>query len=58
LEKLYPGKIPWDVNRFLIGNHDAIAAGKSGADPRSTVQQMEDSLVVFNKRREKYLLYK
>jgi uncharacterized protein YbbC (DUF1343 family)/CubicO group peptidase (beta-lactamase class C family) len=58
LEKLYPGKIPWDVNRFLIGNHDAIAAGKKGADPRSTVQLIEDSLVVFNKRREKYLLYK
>jgi uncharacterized protein YbbC (DUF1343 family)/CubicO group peptidase (beta-lactamase class C family) len=58
LEKLYPGKIPWDVNRFLIGNHDAIAAGKKGADPRSTVQQMEDSLVAFNQRREKYLLYK
>lgn len=58
LEKLYPGKIPWDVNRFLIGNHEAIAAGKKGADPRSTVQQMEDSLVAFNQRREKYLLYK
>jgi len=58
LEKLYPGKIPWDVNRFLIGNHEAMAAGKNGADPRSTVQQMEDSLVAFNQRREKYLLYK
>jgi uncharacterized protein YbbC (DUF1343 family)/CubicO group peptidase (beta-lactamase class C family) len=58
LEKLYPGKIPWDMNRFLIGNHDAIAAGKSGADPRGTLQLMEDSLVAFNQRREKYLLYK
>jgi len=57
LETLYPGKIPWDLNRFLIGNHDAIAAGKKGADPRGTVQLIEDSLVVFNKRREKYLLY-
>jgi len=58
LEKLYPGKIPWDTNRFLIGNHDAIAAGKNGEDPRSTVQKMEDSLAAFNRLREKYLLYK
>jgi uncharacterized protein YbbC (DUF1343 family) len=58
LEKLYPGKIPWDTNRFLIGNHDVIAAGKNGEDPRSTVQKMEESLDVFNKVREKYLLYK
>jgi uncharacterized protein YbbC (DUF1343 family)/CubicO group peptidase (beta-lactamase class C family) len=58
LEKLYPGKIPWDANRFLIGNHDAIAAGKTGEDPRSTVQKMEDSLAVFNQRRDKFLLYK
>jgi len=58
LEKLYPGKIPWDANRFLIGNHDAIAAGKNGEDPRSTVQKMEDSLAAFNQRRDKFLLYK
>ena len=58
LEKLYPGKIPWDENRFLIGNHDAIAAGKNGEDPRSTVQKMEDSLAAFNQRRDKFLLYK
>jgi uncharacterized protein YbbC (DUF1343 family)/CubicO group peptidase (beta-lactamase class C family) len=58
LEKLYPGKIPWDANRFLIGNHDAIAAGKDGVDPRSTIQKMQDSLEAFNRRRDKYLLYR
>ncbi len=58
LEKLYPGKIPWDTNRFLIGNHEVIAAGKNAEDPRSTVQKMEETLEVFNKVREKYLLYK
>jgi uncharacterized protein YbbC (DUF1343 family)/CubicO group peptidase (beta-lactamase class C family) len=57
-EKLYPGRIPWDVNRFLIGDHEVIAAGKTGADPRVTVQKMQDALVDFVKRREKYLLYK
>jgi uncharacterized protein YbbC (DUF1343 family)/CubicO group peptidase (beta-lactamase class C family) len=58
LEKLYPGKIPWEVNRFLIGNHEIIAAAKQGQDPRMTIQQIEDSLAAFLSRREKYLLYK
>src|SRR5437660_2997521 len=30
LETLYPGKISWDDNRFLIGNRAAIEAGKNG----------------------------
>jgi uncharacterized protein YbbC (DUF1343 family)/CubicO group peptidase (beta-lactamase class C family) len=58
LEKLYPGKIPWDTNRFLVGNHEVLAAGKADVDPRTTVQKMEDSLAAFLSRREKYLLYK
>jgi uncharacterized protein YbbC (DUF1343 family) len=57
-EKLYPGKIPWDVNRFLIGDHEVIAAGKSATDPRTTVQKMQDSLAGFAKRREKFLVYR
>jgi uncharacterized protein YbbC (DUF1343 family) len=57
-EKLYPGKIPWDSNRFLIGDHEVIAAGKSAVDPRTTVQKMQDALATFMKLREKYLLYK
>ncbi len=58
LEKLYPGKIPWDVNRFLIGNHEVIAAAKGGTDPRTTAQKLEEALAAFIKRREPYLLYK
>jgi uncharacterized protein YbbC (DUF1343 family) len=57
-EKLYPGRIPWDTNRYLIGNQEVIAAEKSGVDPRTTIQKMEDSLAAFVKRREKYLLYR
>jgi uncharacterized protein YbbC (DUF1343 family)/CubicO group peptidase (beta-lactamase class C family) len=57
-EKLYPGKIPWDSNRFLIGDHEVIAAGKGAIDPRTTVQKMQDALEAFVKLREKYLLYK
>ena len=58
LEKLYPGKIPWETDRFLIGNHEVVAAGQAGQDPRATVQNMEDALRKFLQRREKYLLYK
>ena len=57
-EKLYPGKIPWDTNRFLIGNHEVIEAGRNAVDPRITVQKMQDALATFEKRREKYLLYR
>jgi uncharacterized protein YbbC (DUF1343 family)/CubicO group peptidase (beta-lactamase class C family) len=57
-EKLYPGKIPWDVNRFLIGNHEVLEAGKSGTDPRTTVQKIQDPLAAFVERREKFLLYR
>ena len=58
LEKLYSSKIPWDTNRFLIGNHEVIEAGKRGVDARTTVQNMEDSLAAFLRKREKYLSYK
>src|ERR1700681_266562 len=57
-EKLYPGKIPWDTNRFLIGNHEVIEAGRNAVDPRITVQKMQDALATFERRREKYLLYR
>jgi uncharacterized protein YbbC (DUF1343 family) len=58
LEKLYPGQVLWDANRFLIGNHEVIEAGKNAVDPRTTVQKMEESLAGFLRRREKYLLYR
>jgi uncharacterized protein YbbC (DUF1343 family)/CubicO group peptidase (beta-lactamase class C family) len=58
LEKLYPGKIPWEVNRFLIGDRNIVASGKNAADPRKTVQEMQDALAAFVKRREKFLLYR
>ncbi len=58
LEKLNPGKIAWEVDRFLIGNHEAIAAAKANADPRATVQKLEESLSAFIQQRENYLLYK
>ena len=58
LQKLYPGKMDWDVNRFLIGNHAVIQEGKDGVDPRTIEDKMQDGVKDFLTRREKYLLYK
>jgi uncharacterized protein YbbC (DUF1343 family)/CubicO group peptidase (beta-lactamase class C family) len=58
LGKLYPGKIAWQDNRFLIGNREVIKAIQAGADPRNILEEMQDSLVRFLERREKYLLYR
>ncbi|MBV8817016.1 MAG: DUF1343 domain-containing protein, partial [Acidobacteriaceae bacterium] len=57
LEKLFPGKIPWDANRLLIGNHAVVEAGKRAADPKATLEGMNQSLADFLERRQKYLLY-
>jgi uncharacterized protein YbbC (DUF1343 family)/CubicO group peptidase (beta-lactamase class C family) len=58
LEKLYPGRIQWDVDRFLIGNHETIDALKAGVDPRTIVPQLEERLAPFAEQREKYLIYR
>jgi uncharacterized protein YbbC (DUF1343 family)/CubicO group peptidase (beta-lactamase class C family) len=58
LSKLYPGKIAWDASRFLIGSKEVLTACKDSQDPRTIVQNMEDSLTSFKARREKYLLYR
>jgi uncharacterized protein YbbC (DUF1343 family)/CubicO group peptidase (beta-lactamase class C family) len=58
LEKLYPQRIPWDANQFLIGSHAVSAAGKKGADPRNTLQEIEDSVAGFIGQREKFLIYR
>jgi uncharacterized protein YbbC (DUF1343 family) len=58
LGKLYPGKIAWQDNRFLIGNHEVLKAIEDGADPRSVLEEMQDSRARFIERRDKYLLYR
>ena len=56
LEKLYPGKISLDADRALIGNHDVLAAGKNGDDPRMTVEKMRDSVAEFVKTAREILI--
>jgi uncharacterized protein YbbC (DUF1343 family) len=58
-EKLYPGKIDWEVNRFLIGNRKLIDTLKSGtADPRALADQLDTQNEKYLARRARYLLYR
>ena len=58
LNKLYPGKISWQENRFLVGNQEVLRALKDGVEPGSILEEIESSLAVFNRQRERYLLYR
>ncbi|MBX9602805.1 MAG: DUF1343 domain-containing protein [Bryobacteraceae bacterium] len=57
IEKLYPGKLPWDVNSKLIGNREFLDRLKSGSDPRAALEALEDGLHAFETRRRPHLLY-
>jgi uncharacterized protein YbbC (DUF1343 family) len=57
LGKLYPGKIDLETCRLLIGNRKVLDSLKSGEDPRSIEQRIEDDLRTFEERRRPYLLY-
>jgi uncharacterized protein YbbC (DUF1343 family)/CubicO group peptidase (beta-lactamase class C family) len=58
LEKLYPGKIDWTVDRFLIGDQAVVDAEKGGVDPQTIEEHLRSGIDEFKSRREKYLLYK
>jgi uncharacterized protein YbbC (DUF1343 family) len=57
LHRLYPGRIDFEANRFLIGNRKAIEALKSGRDPRNAIVDIEADVRSFAARRAVYLLY-
>jgi uncharacterized protein YbbC (DUF1343 family) len=57
LGRLYPGKLEFDRNAKLVGNHAAMEAIRSGREPRSTVDQFQDGLQLFIERRARHLLY-
>ena len=57
LQKLYPGKIDFEVCRFLIGNRKVVDALKNGEDARAIEQNLEDDIHTFLDRRKAFLLY-
>jgi uncharacterized protein YbbC (DUF1343 family) len=58
LEKLYPGKLPWDSNLRLIGARSLAESLQKGQDPRALEQMLEPGLSRFIERRAQYLLYR
>ena len=58
LETLYPGKIDWEVNRFLIGNRMLVdTLKKGGGDPRLLADDLDAQNEKYLARRARYLLY-
>ena len=57
IQKLYPGKIDWSVDKRLIGSDDVIRRLQAGDDPRSIQQGMQDGVAAFLETRSKYLIY-
>lgn len=57
LQKLYPGKIDFGVNRRLIANEETIEALGKAEDPRNLEPRLQETLKDFLAVRARYLLY-
>lgn len=57
LQKLYPGKIDFQVNRRLIANEETIQALTQAEDPRNLEPGLQETLKDFLATRARYLLY-
>lgn len=58
LNKLFPGKIPWQDNRFLVGNREVLRQLGQGIDPETILESMQKPVADFIQQRERYLLYR
>ncbi len=58
LQKLYPGRMDFESNRFLIGNRRVIEQLKAGQDPRAIIEASESDLRKFAETRREYLIYR
>ena len=58
IQKLYPGKIDFSLDKLLIGSAEAVRQLQAGDDPRSIQQGFQDAVAAFLKMRQPYLLYR
>jgi uncharacterized protein YbbC (DUF1343 family)/CubicO group peptidase (beta-lactamase class C family) len=58
IQKLYPGKVDFPLNKRLIGSDEVIRRLQAGDDPRAIQQGFQDDVAAFVKMREQYLLYR
>ena len=57
IQKLYPGKVDFGVNKRLIGSDDAIRRIQAAEDPRTIQESFQDAVRAFAEMRARYLLY-
>jgi uncharacterized protein YbbC (DUF1343 family)/CubicO group peptidase (beta-lactamase class C family) len=57
LQKLYPGRIDFELARSLVGSRRVVDAMKAGTDPSAIVSGYEDEVAGFIGRRRGFLLY-
>ena len=57
LDKLYPGRIDFELSKQLIGNRKLIDELKAGDDPRVIEQGLMSDIAAFMNRRRPFLLY-
>jgi uncharacterized protein YbbC (DUF1343 family) len=57
LQALYPGKIDFDKDRALIGNHALVEGLKTGKEPTDLWLDIQKEAASFDERRKPYLLY-
>jgi uncharacterized protein YbbC (DUF1343 family)/CubicO group peptidase (beta-lactamase class C family) len=57
LQKLYPGKIDFELSKSLIGDRKTLDAIRNGEEPSAILQRFDDDLRAFLERRKPYLLY-
>ena len=57
IQKLYPGKLDFAVNRKLIGNDKVITLLQSGASAENIEASYKDTTKAFLKIRQKYMIY-
>jgi uncharacterized protein YbbC (DUF1343 family) len=57
LQKLYPGKIDFELSKLLIGNRRVIGALRSGDEPNAILERLDEDLAAYLARRKPFLLY-
>ena len=57
LEKLFPGKMTWQVNEKLVGSRRVLAGLAAGESPEQILASFAPGVTAFEQRRAKFLLY-
>jgi uncharacterized protein YbbC (DUF1343 family) len=57
IQKLYPGKVDFSLNKKLIGSDEVIRRIQAAEDPRTIQESFQDAVNAFGEMRARYLLY-